>query len=204
MKAVGTMTELSGEKLAELRKIAGRATPGPWSAMGYDDYPGDEGVCILGAANTATGSHMIGYSLPNGRSRDQVESDGAHIAAFDPPTVLALLDRIAELEAELGGIRARDQEVNDECEGWSIGGAWGDYGEVVVPLRILSYVIDGELGQQVVETDAGFAVTYAEQVARAEQAEAKLAEIRRTVQSPYIEREQLRARLLDMLDGEGK
>lgn len=96
------MSELSAEKLAELRKIAGRATPGPWSAMEYDDYPGDEGVCILGATNTATGSHMIGYSLPNGRSRDQVESDGAHFAAFDPPTVIQLIDEIQRLRAAYG------------------------------------------------------------------------------------------------------
>lgn len=43
----------------------------------------------------------------------------------------------------LAGIIDRDDEVGED-EGWHIGGAWGDYGEVVVPLRILSYVIEGE------------------------------------------------------------
>lgn len=43
----------------------------------------------------------------------------------------------------LAGIIDRDDEVGED-EGWHIGGAWGDYGEVVVPLRILSYVIGGE------------------------------------------------------------
>ena len=54
----------------------------------------------------------------------------------------------------------------------------GDYGEVVVPLRILSYVIEGELDQKVASIDPGFALTYAEQVRRAETAEEKLAEAR--------------------------
>ena len=42
--------------------------------------------------------------------------------------------------------------------------------------RILSYVIEGELDQKVASTDPGFALTYAEQVRRAETAEEKLAE----------------------------
>ncbi|RRJ85921.1 hypothetical protein EG850_11080 [Gulosibacter macacae] len=85
--------------------------------------------------------------------------------------------RIAELEAEIEGIKRRDAEVGED-EGWWVGGAWGDYGEAVVPLRILSYVIDGKLDEKVTSIDPGFALTYAEQTARAEDAEAKLAEVR--------------------------
>ena len=80
-------------------------------------------------------------------------------------------------ERKLSGILARAEEVRQD-DGWCIGGAWGDYGEVVVPLRILSYVIEGELDQKIASTDPGFALTYAEQVRRAEIAEAKRPEAR--------------------------
>lgn len=85
--------------------------------------------------------------------------------------------RIAELEAEIEGIKRRDAEVGED-EGWWIGGAWGDYGEAVVPLRILSYVIDGNLDEKVTSIDPGFALTYAEQTARADDAEAKINAVR--------------------------
>ena len=83
----------------------------------------------------------------------------------------------AREELKLSGILARAEEVRQD-DGWCIGGAWGDYGEVVVPIRILSYVIEGELDQKIASTDPGFALTYAEQERRAEEAEAKLAEAR--------------------------
>lgn len=92
---------------------------------------------------------------------------------FGSDDVLALLDALDEAEASLAAIKARDEEVSTD-EGWWIGGAWGDYGEVVVPLRILSYVLDGNLDQRVQETDPGFALTYAEQVARADRDEARI------------------------------
>ena len=76
-------------------------------------------------------------------------------------------------EAELDAIKERHEEVSQD-EGWWIGGAWGDYGEAVVPLRILSYVIDGELNQKIDSIDPGFALTYAEQVSRADRAESFL------------------------------
>lgn len=88
--------------------------------------------------------------------------------------------RIAELEAELAGIKQRDAEVGED-EGWWIGGAWGDYGEAVVPLRVLSYVIDGNLDEKLSSVDPGFALTYAEQVVRAEVAESRLAAVRELV-----------------------
>lgn len=83
-----------------------------------------------------------------------------------------LVDALDQAEGTLTAIRDRDEEVCDD-EGWHIGGAWGDYGEVVVPLRVLSYVIGGELDQKVVSTDPGYAATYAEQTARADRAEAE-------------------------------
>lgn len=92
---------------------------------------------------------------------------------------------------ELARVKSRAEDVAED-EGWHIGGAWGDYGEVVVPLRILSYVIDGKLDEKIVSTDPGYAATYAEQTARAEKAEAE-----RDTALAAIER--VRARLGDIL-----
>lgn len=97
------------------------------------------------------------------------------VTAYAP--VGAALTPEAREELKLSGILARAEEVRQD-DGWCIGGAWGDYGEVVVPIRILSYVIEGELDQKIASTDPGFALTYAEQERRAEEAEAKLAEAR--------------------------
>lgn len=79
---------------------------------------------------------------------------------------------VPDAATELATIKSRADEVGED-EGWHIGGAWGDYGEVVVPLRILSYVVDGALDEKIVSTDPGYAATYAEQVARADRAEAE-------------------------------
>lgn len=118
--------------------------------------------------------------------------------------------KIAELEAELDGIKSRDAEVGED-ESWWIGGAWGDYGEAVVPLRILSYVIDGNLDEKIASTDPGFAITYAEQVARADAAEAKLAKVREQLLEPVPlgsswmrEWDKRLTRMLAILDGEGR
>lgn len=97
--------------------------------------------------------------------------------------VVAIIDALTQAEATLAAIKARDEEVSTD-EGWWIGGAWGDYGEVVVPLRILSYVIDGNLDQKVTETSPDYALTYAEQVARADQAEARIQAVRDALDNP--------------------
>lgn len=93
--------------LTELRKVAEAATPGPWTVDGhvgseYDDlvvapYPGGEPGWVVGVAETETS--------PEGAT---------HIATFDPPTVLALLDRVAELEAVVGRVEALAGEYDDE------------------------------------------------------------------------------------------
>lgn len=101
----------------------------------------------------------------------------------DPgPRIVSLLRWVEALRAQVEQIKARREEVGEETEGWWIGGAWGDYGEPVVPLRIMSYVIDGELDQKVATSDPGFALTFAEQVARAERAEAEAAALRAQVE----------------------
>ena len=71
------MTErLTDERLAELRTIAEAATSGDWSLIGGGEY-------------------LVGPGIQVAPDDGGVSSaDAAHIAAFDPPTVLALLDRI--------------------------------------------------------------------------------------------------------------
>ena len=70
------MADLTPERLQELRRIAEAATPGPWAFPHQKDPYG----C---------------YLLPLS------ENNASYIATFDPTTVLALLDRIEELEAVL-------------------------------------------------------------------------------------------------------
>lgn len=76
---------------AELRKLAENATPGPWAA--------DE-VFQLTAP-----TQIDGFSNPEGRAaaQRQTEHDWAFIAAMDPPTVIALLDRIEVLRSVVIG-----------------------------------------------------------------------------------------------------
>src|SRR5690606_25261825 len=69
------MAELTRERLQELRRIAEAVTPGPWAFPHQKDPYG----C---------------YLLPLS------ENNASYIAAFDPTTVLALLERIDALEAE--------------------------------------------------------------------------------------------------------
>lgn len=85
---------MSADRLREaarvLRERAEAATPGPWLAMEYDDNPGDEGVALLGAAATVTGSHMIGYFHVGEQS--QMEADGDYARTMHPGVGLALAD----------------------------------------------------------------------------------------------------------------
>lgn len=74
------MASRSELDVVELRRIAEAATPGPWGAD----------CCRAANMVYANGGH-IGV--------DATEVDAQHIAAFDPPTVLALLDRLERAEA---------------------------------------------------------------------------------------------------------
>lgn len=91
---------------ALMRERAEAATPGPWSAMDYDDYPGDEGVALLGAAATVTSSHMIGYFHVG--TQAQMEADGAHAASWHPA---AALEVAVWLEVEAAAIGRWDQST---------------------------------------------------------------------------------------------
>lgn len=66
----------------ELRKIAEKATPGPWY----------RGPCLDGVEGDGTGS--VAVCMQRYPTRYQEEYDAEYIAAANPKTVLRLLDRI--------------------------------------------------------------------------------------------------------------
>lgn len=74
--------------LDRLREVAKKATPGPWTLIGGGEYLTPIGLMV---------APDDGGVWPE---------DATHIAAFDPPTVLALLDRVAELEAKVARVNA--------------------------------------------------------------------------------------------------
>ncbi len=83
------MSELTQERKAELRALAEKATPGPWSySKSIGDVAGDDGdlVCEL---------------FVNGNE----DIDGGFIAAANPETILALLAENERLEAQLSASR---------------------------------------------------------------------------------------------------
>lgn len=75
------MADLTPQRLTELRELAETATPGPWSQAGAIG-----GVRV----NGPRGNWVAGSTLGT-------HQDASHIAAFDPPTALALLDEVERL-----------------------------------------------------------------------------------------------------------
>jgi hypothetical protein len=74
-----------GLDLAELKRVAREATPGPWAHLADQ--------CV----GPADGTIIADYSTCSG---GDWEADAAFIATFDPPTVLSLLDRLSKAEGE--------------------------------------------------------------------------------------------------------
>mgnify|MGYP001389431823 CR=1 FL=1 len=94
------MTDLTPERLAELRRIAEAATPGPWRVNKY----GSIGAGELGIDPVI--ANVEPFWSKEEREKYGDHGDNArHIATFDPPTVLALLDEIERLEHEVMHLR---------------------------------------------------------------------------------------------------
>lgn len=93
----------------ELRRLAEAATPGPWRRAGTESKP----CPVVSALNKEKG-YQIHSMLWVKRDtpavydgmRDVYNRDAAFIAAANPAAVLALLDRIKELEGQLSSIAA--------------------------------------------------------------------------------------------------
>ncbi|WP_269304889.1 ead/Ea22-like family protein [Aeromicrobium sp. HA] len=126
------MAELN---LTELREVAEAATPGPWTWHEYrrsgDPLPylvgrGGDPEFYVYDAEVIEPDHDGECGCRSAcrlelRVRDV---DQSHIATFDPPTVLALLDRVAELEAVVGRVEAVHRIWNN--------GSWGGYTDQVL------------------------------------------------------------------------
>lgn len=74
----------------KLRRLASAATPGPWESVDGDVWTPAECSFALEGIN------------------DQRGANAAFIASANPATVIALLDRIAELERELQAVHVLD------------------------------------------------------------------------------------------------
>jgi hypothetical protein len=76
------MPDNETKTLAEMRAVAEAATEGPWAFV--------KGVQGLGIV-------LVGGSY----KLEVINRDCPHIATFDPPTVLSLLDRVERAEREV-------------------------------------------------------------------------------------------------------
>lgn len=80
--------------LTKLREIANAATPGPWES-GMTTF-GDPRDGATHACVRVEDAHWTDH-LAVIEGSTEGDLDMAHIAAFDPPTVLELLDEVEEL-----------------------------------------------------------------------------------------------------------
>lgn len=104
----------------DLRKLAEKATPGPWKTHLVDD------TCIVAdSVNVATTCDSSNVERSDSYNNDfeRMEADAAYIAAANPQTSLALLDerdaltaRVAELEEALRPFadKAQQYEPNED------------------------------------------------------------------------------------------
>lgn len=101
------MIEITGELLDEIERKAKAATPERWAARSVETViPGAIGSVPIVAMNLGG---LIAAALPHpteidDRDWSRVTNNGAHIARMDPPTTLALVARIRELEARTPAI----------------------------------------------------------------------------------------------------
>ena len=87
------MTDLTPKRLQELRRIAEAATPGPWWVDGWEVRTKDGDRFIASIAPAFRGDHPDASCW-------ELDANIRHIATFNPPTVLAMLDEIERLRRE--------------------------------------------------------------------------------------------------------
>ena len=96
--------------VAELRRLAEAATPGPWRTEYLMGAGNDLLTAIVAGRATPDDLRVIGSTL--------AERDGKFVAAASPAVVLALLDDADALRAEL----AHMTEARDNARAWDEGG----------------------------------------------------------------------------------
>lgn len=115
---MGRPAVLGGERvrdidLDQLRQVAGAATGGNWRVT--RDPLGTH--VETGLDGGGHGRIVFGSSVDRGT--EKVQADAEYIAAFDPATAIALLDRLAELEGMYANRRRAFARAWDE--GYSTG-----------------------------------------------------------------------------------
>lgn len=88
-------------KLEQMRSIAAAATQGAWVLDPRGE--GDHGsLTLIRASHAYQGMAIATTWAQQKKGRlDRNEANAAHIATFDPPTILALLGRLEEVEVGL-------------------------------------------------------------------------------------------------------
>lgn len=109
--------------LDALAAVAEAATPGPWE-YGIDGWTetisgdGEDWSYVRRVGENEITSQM----LHGGDLDEQTERDHAHIAAFDPPTVLALIAEAREARRLRGEVAALADEYGDAARTEGYGG----------------------------------------------------------------------------------
>ena len=99
-------SEMTPERVAELRAVAGKATPGPWIAAAKPSSI--VGWPVVARRHGRLICNLAWVSPSAERSKDpdvqafhaEVAGNALYIAAFDPPTAIAMCDAITRLTAE--------------------------------------------------------------------------------------------------------
>ena len=104
---------LSPERVAEIRALAEKATPGPWIRAGVRHKIGQESCFAVGPDVNPIAFLPIG-SQQRDRFHAEAFKDAAYIAALDPQTVLALLASHAALVAEVEVMRDMVKPLVDD------------------------------------------------------------------------------------------
>ena len=107
------MPDLTPEKLAELRRLAEAATPGPWEAFGAVD--GRRGERWLGVTTDmrAIESARAGDVFA---AQNCTRQDALFIAAANPAAVLGLLDHLAHMREARDNARAEVERLTAMVE----------------------------------------------------------------------------------------
>lgn len=97
------MSDLTPERLAELRRIAEAATPGPWEVVGLSGY---------GVPYALRMPHRSGHTW-YGVEGIKRREDAEYFVACDPDTIRALLEEIERLAEELAALKAENERLRE-------------------------------------------------------------------------------------------
>lgn len=111
------MTDLSAEALLARRALAEKATPGPWvqNIPEEDDFDNDCSFISTPDRNAESVIEIAKLEYTDTYSDEPTDfvheqrANAAYIAAFDPTTVMAYIDEILRLRAE---VERQDKEAD--------------------------------------------------------------------------------------------